>query len=442
MANVQHNSLTGADLHDAGPVTVDLDLTDQAADPATPASGHHAAYTKAGGLYVKDDAGVVVGPLIDAASSVSLGTPALTLGTTNAAGSGSTAVGTGATIAAFDATVPVTQALGDAAAAGTAAVAARRDHKHGMPALSTATPLVESGSGAAGTGTLSSREDHVHPAGGGGSLTVEEADGTPTVTGVTTIKVSNGTLTDDGSGVVSITTGGGGSADVITLQSGAGSKRIPGWTQSPLIVPASPNAKDDEFDSTDTNNPPTGWTAMGTLTGVDINSTRKSHLYLKAAANGNYALAGIYKAWTPSAGDTVTAYLSDHSMVGQFQKAMLFVATATPGQVAGACTQVVGAGSGANMDEVNSKLYTSPSGGSLTNDFSTVGMPSPLYLRIVYASSTNLVIQASRGGNFWRTINSFNPAFTVGSYGLCVSPENTTGDVEALFDWIRFNWTP
>ncbi len=39
---------------------------------------------------------------------------------------------------------------------------------------------------------------------GGGALTVEEADGTPSVGSVTKIKVTNGTLTDDGSGVVSL----------------------------------------------------------------------------------------------------------------------------------------------------------------------------------------------------------------------------------------------
>jgi len=62
------------------------------------------------------------------------GTPALTLGTTNTVGSNVTLVATDATIAAFDATAPVTQAFGDAAAVGTAGTAARRDHKHGMPA--------------------------------------------------------------------------------------------------------------------------------------------------------------------------------------------------------------------------------------------------------------------------------------------------------------------
>lgn len=46
--------------------------------------------------------------------------------------------------------------------------------------------------------------------GAGGSLTVREQDLTPDVAGVTTIEVSNGTLTDLGSGVVRIATGGGG----------------------------------------------------------------------------------------------------------------------------------------------------------------------------------------------------------------------------------------
>jgi hypothetical protein len=60
--------------------------------------------------------------------------PGLTLGTANTAGSSGQAVATDATILAFDATVPVTQAFGDAAATGSATVAARRDHKHGMMA--------------------------------------------------------------------------------------------------------------------------------------------------------------------------------------------------------------------------------------------------------------------------------------------------------------------
>jgi hypothetical protein len=46
--------------------------------------------------------------------------------------------------------------------------------------------------------------------GGSASITVKEADGTPNVSNVSTIVVSNGTLTNDGGGQVTITTGGGG----------------------------------------------------------------------------------------------------------------------------------------------------------------------------------------------------------------------------------------
>lgn len=46
--------------------------------------------------------------------------------------------------------------------------------------------------------------------GGGTTLTVKEEDGTPSVSSVTEIRVTNGTLTDNTGGSVSITTGGGG----------------------------------------------------------------------------------------------------------------------------------------------------------------------------------------------------------------------------------------
>jgi hypothetical protein len=60
------------------------------------------------------------------------GSPAITLGTANSAGSAATFVKTDATILAFDVTAPSTQAFGDSANVGAATVAARRDHKHAM----------------------------------------------------------------------------------------------------------------------------------------------------------------------------------------------------------------------------------------------------------------------------------------------------------------------
>ena len=56
------------------------------------------------------------------------------------------------------------------------------------------------------TATVSGRDVTIDYTGTGGSLTVEEIDGSPSVSNVTTIKVSNGQLANNGSGVVTITT--------------------------------------------------------------------------------------------------------------------------------------------------------------------------------------------------------------------------------------------
>lgn len=85
------------------------------------------------------------------ANPVSYATPSVALGVAAAAGAASTLIRSDATIAAFDATVPTTEAFGDAAAAGAAAFAARRDHNHGMPTnpVSFAAPTVALGTAAA-----------------------------------------------------------------------------------------------------------------------------------------------------------------------------------------------------------------------------------------------------------------------------------------------------
>lgn len=55
------------------------------------------------------------------------------------------------------------------------------------------------------------------PGPAGPSLTVKEQDGTPTVANVNTIKVTNGKLTDDGGGVVSLDLSGGGGGGITQL---------------------------------------------------------------------------------------------------------------------------------------------------------------------------------------------------------------------------------
>jgi hypothetical protein len=101
-----------------------------AGTPTTAAFGDAAAIgTGPAGAMTDHRHGMPAAPSVPA-----FATPAIALGTAAGAGAAGTVIRSDATIAAFDATVPVTQAYSDAAAAGTAVVAARRDHRHGMPA--------------------------------------------------------------------------------------------------------------------------------------------------------------------------------------------------------------------------------------------------------------------------------------------------------------------
>lgn len=132
----------------------------EVAAPGTPASGKYAIYAKSSDshLYGKNDAGTEV--QLDTGGGATFAAPALTLGTSNVAGAAATVLATDSTILAFDATAPTTQALGDAAAAGSATVTARRDHKHAMPsATATASGLTMAtakmlGRATVGTGAL------------------------------------------------------------------------------------------------------------------------------------------------------------------------------------------------------------------------------------------------------------------------------------------------
>jgi hypothetical protein len=149
-------------------------------------------------------------------------TNTVALGSAAAAGAATTLIRSDATIAAFDATVPSTQAFGDAAAVGAAAFAARRDHKHAMPANPApafATPAIVLGTAAAagaaatvirsdatiaafdatvpstsavadaaaaGSAAVAARRDHVHGREGFGAVSAQTAFGAASANGSAT----------------------------------------------------------------------------------------------------------------------------------------------------------------------------------------------------------------------------------------------------------------
>jgi len=87
------------------------------------------------------------------------GMPALTYGVANAAGAAATYVRTDATIDIYDAVAPGTIQCDDAAGAGVAVAAARRDHQH---AIVNAVAVNIGNANAEGASTSFSRADHVH----------------------------------------------------------------------------------------------------------------------------------------------------------------------------------------------------------------------------------------------------------------------------------------
>jgi len=205
---------------------------------------------------------------------------------------------------------------------------------------------------------------------------------------------------------------------------------IPGLAASADIRVA--GANDDEFDTTDTSDPMTGWTTLGAPTAHDMNSTAKSHYYVKQAATAGTSWTGIYKA-NPSTPFTVIAKLADASPNANYNGAGLFIGESTPGKMS-VLEGVAIADRRARIENfTNPTTYASTTGGT------PVYINVPVYLKIIATSSTSVAYYISKGGHVWTLLaTAYNPGFTIGSVGLCVKSEHATVGIEATFDWIRF----
>jgi hypothetical protein len=193
--------------------------------------------------------------------------------------------------------------------------------------------------------------------------------------------------------------------------------------------PGSPDADDDEFDTTDTSDPMTGWTTLGTPTAHDIDSTLVHHYYVRKAAGG-ISLTGIYKARTVPF--TVTAKMSGNNVNNVQARAGIFVAQATPGKLL-TLSRAQGPAT------LQGDVWTNPTTFASSTTGLTIHSPH-IYLRMIVASSTNVTLQASSDGVSWFTIASaVNPAMTIGAAGLCIDPGSAGDAIAATYDWIRFS---
>jgi hypothetical protein len=326
---------------------------------------------------------------------------------------------------------------------GTKGVHWRPETTGGTPSLSYGSNANDVGdAGAAGASSLVTRADHVHrgvraiSANGSNSLfgNVNLKAGTGIALGVTAQDITITNISGGSSG------GGGGSGAPTTAQyftaaadaSLSAEIVIPGLAV-PDRVPTSPDADDDEFNTTDTSDPMTGWTTLGTPTAHNMNSTALSHYYVSKNA-GSLSLTGIYKA--QSSPFTVVAKVSDFIIGTDVQARVgIFVGQATPGNVSSVSRAV----SGSVISQDNwSNPTTFSSSGATTGAVDM--MTCPLYFKIIVTSTSNVAYYYSLNGLLWRPVlTGHNPGFTIGSAGLFIDPSSAGAAVEACFDYIRFS---
>lgn len=265
-----------------------------------------------------------------------------------------------------------------------------------------------------GTSTLSSPS---HADQHGNANDAVEALETKLGTGASTPTTVGHVLTVTGVGATAYSTPAGGGSSVLPYDQ----------------PPASPHPSDDEFNTTDTTDPMSGWTTIGVPTAHDINSTKPGHYYVRKDAVAGVNWVGICKA-APAMPFTVTTKLSSLHLRDNFNAAALLIMASPTGAIETL---------GIRQTLINLELdtFTSPTGGgAFVANFNAMHFSIPFYLRAVVASSTNVTYQYSPDGYIWYTLLSArNPGFVIGNIGIACDSENATHKGEATFDWIRFS---
>ncbi len=381
------------------------------------------------------------------------GTPALTLGTTNATGAAATPIATDATIAAFDATAPVTQAYGDAAATGAAGVAARRDHKHGMPAAGLADQGIITyldGTVAAAPATPGAGKLRIY-AKTGPALAVKDDAGNETVLGA---GGGGSVATDaiwDAAGDLAVGSGAntaaklaaGSEDDVLTIVSG-----VPAWAApaggggSTLPLDNVTAGSGDLFGGTTLDG---GWTSLQTTALTSVDRTVDGYCILKNSGNTSGADRGIQRAFAPAGDFTITARIEFATLGTNYEWVGIFAGGATPGDGVGGKrieTMIVHNGG------IHWK-YAKFAAGSETAVFDlTPGNMGPLqvpaqqggifpfWLRLKRVGSTLTAGLSWDGVQFVDSGTTTTIDFTVETCGIFIAEATATSDIRATFDFI------
>lgn len=321
-------------------------------------------------------------------------------------------------VVALSAATP--HALGTAAP-GSTGDASDAGHIHAMPTAADVGAVPTGRTLTIGGVAYDLSADRTWAGGGGGSLTIEEVDGSPSVA-ATKLKLPNGTLSVSGTEATYTPAGGGGGAPddapYITAAVDAGLSGaivIPGLAASPDIAGAAGGAVSEEWDTATTG---LTWSPGAPAT-VNSNTTVPSHLYLETTDS---TLRFGLMAFAPS---------------GDFDARLRYEIGTVASDWSGPQFGLIVANSDnsvrvlVTLDGINTfRVYSYNGGWSAGNTLAYANQAG--YLRITRNGST-VTAWASSGGRLWMRIHAFSFSITVAQVGIYTGPTSLV----AACDWLR-----
>jgi hypothetical protein len=213
---------------------------------------------------------------------------------------------------------------------------------------------------------------------------------------------------------------------------GGGDGYQPGSADRP---PTTPNAKDDEFDGTSSVTWTTTPTAPATM---NANTTRESHLYLKAAGTAA-TFVGKYQP-VPAFPFTVTIKNAGSTGRANYHKngGLLLL----PSGAISSTSSAAYIGPGYNAQDGSGHCVFRWTG-TVAGSFSAQSTPlRPLrlggvYVRATFTSATSVTWSYSADGFAWLPGETYTVPFSVGNIGVAANEEAALGGVEAYFDFFR-----
>lgn len=195
--------------------------------------------------------------------------------------------------------------------------------------------------------------------------------------------------------------------------------------------PASPNAKDDEFDGSSS----VTWTDTPTAPATKlINDADAPGCAILVSTASTPAIQGIHQPVPGSYPYTMTTRVADHNGFQDYALSGLFIAPASPTGSSAVMLWCWNHNSATRIDR-----WT----GTLAGSFSSESMrqtrrDAPMFFRMVVNSATSVDLLYSSNGRVWGThVAAHNPGFTPGVMGIATSSGSNAITNPAMFDFFR-----